>query len=363
MNEDVKNQIIMRSKKPNGIAQGIGNAGMLLFGGKPKESEPNSDLETLLKINQLETGSPEFKMKEAQTRADIELQKGLDLERAKKAQAQADYDAALQAESNHTQPIQQQLAPSIPSGIQMPQAGPSMPTAMPEKTGGVPKFITNQEPGKREYNEKTGRFETKPGNVSTVKNPDYQGALSGTAGQYAGSVQGLKAIDDIQKILGLQKDPTGKVSFKDPNKAKLNIIGSKAAGFNYRVPFGLGEIIPGLEPGISAIGQMGAGEEARNLDLAYQTLAEDVLRARTGAAAPEPEQVRELARTFARFQDTPENIYKRLEQNGIFLETSANTMKPEGQVARPTLPDAQDNSLPPEIQALAAKGFKVTKNG
>ena len=140
----------------------IGRFGALLTGHKPEEQD-TSALDNMIKYNQLQTGSPEFKMKEAQTRADIELQKGLDLEKAKKAQAQADYDAALSSQGGQ-QPSQHQP---------MPIAGPSMPTAMPEKGGKIPQFVQVQAPGSKKYDASVGRFIDEPGKISMEKNPDY----------------------------------------------------------------------------------------------------------------------------------------------------------------------------------------------
>lgn len=163
MDENILQRLKRNVLNPN--ADNAYKAGMIAFGGKPLEQD-TSALDNLIKYNQLQTGSPEFKMKEAQIRADIDLQKGLDLERAKKAQAQADYEAALVGE-NQGQSVSQNAPVS-----NIAPSGPAMPTAMPQK-GNVPQYLQIAEPSTRVWDEKLGKFITKPGGFHVEKNQDY----------------------------------------------------------------------------------------------------------------------------------------------------------------------------------------------
>jgi len=159
--------MVMQRTAKRPLGTNLARLGAIIAGKTPQDDD--SQIDTLIKMNQLQTGSPEFKMKEAQTRADIELQKGLDLEKAKKERAQADYDAAVQSEAGRVG----STVPNIPSSNPMPVSGPSMTTAMPEKTGGVPQYIQQIGPSSREYDEKIGRFIEKPGKITMEKNQDY----------------------------------------------------------------------------------------------------------------------------------------------------------------------------------------------
>lgn len=145
----------------NPSGDNVYKAAMILAGQKPQDTQEDSALETAIKLNQLQTGTPEFKMKEAQTRADIEMQKGLDLERLKKEQARADYEKALASRGAGPANIQQ-----------MPQAtrgGPTLPTAMPKTGGEVPQYLPFVQPG--EYDATLGAFG--PDKVDYKENKEY----------------------------------------------------------------------------------------------------------------------------------------------------------------------------------------------
>jgi hypothetical protein len=82
----------MRQPQKRGLGTNIARFGSILATGKPPE-EDTSALDNLIKYNQIQTGSPEFKMKEAQTRADMEVNKAMDIENYKKKQAQEEFDS------------------------------------------------------------------------------------------------------------------------------------------------------------------------------------------------------------------------------------------------------------------------------
>ena len=143
-----------------------------------------------------------------------------------------------------------------------------------------------------------------------------------TAIRYAGANQALQDIGNITNILGLKQEGGKWQSRPDAQKV---IMGAKAAGFREPRIFGVPVTGGLLETGVGAF----AGDEARKLDLNMQTLAENVLRARTGAAAPEPEIVREQQRSMMRmFNESPEVWAERLRQNEQLMGTTAKEIRP-----------------------------------
>lgn len=133
--EDLMERLNQRTPAQS-LLRGIGRFGKALV--KPelvgKEDEEADVLDRLIKMNQLQTGSPEFKMQEAQTRANLDVQKGLDLENAKIEAARQKYDEAMLAEEG----------------------------------GGIPQGSI-EAPIKREYDPAIGRVITKPGTPSASR--------------------------------------------------------------------------------------------------------------------------------------------------------------------------------------------------
>lgn len=147
----------------NPTLQGIGNtiksvlpSRLPYYGVTNQQSD--SALDTAIKYNQLQTGTPEFKREEAQIRANMELQSQLDADEAKKKRAREDYKAALDARGNGQQSMQP-----------MPQAGPTLPTAMPSRGGEVPQYIPFTTPGK--YDPTLGTFG--PDEIDYKENKEY----------------------------------------------------------------------------------------------------------------------------------------------------------------------------------------------
>lgn len=154
---------------------------------------------------------------------------------------------------------------------------------------------------------------------------ESQSPLTGeTASKFAGSKQAIGNVRDILGITGITRDPlTGKVTA--PTGLGRKIIGAKA--LNFSLPLSGSPVNKLVETAV----RMFPGTDARRLDLAYNTLAENSLRARTGAAATEPEIQREKQRIFARFSDQPEVILDR-------LLTTAGYFKELGRQIRPSEP-------------------------
>lgn len=146
--------------------------------------------------------------------------------------------------------------------------------------------------------------------------------LSGEAsGKFSMAEQGIGNAQKIKDIYGFEDGAPG---------FKLKTLRAKAAGFQ----------IPSINPAANLLEgavQSFAGDEGRNLDLQYQTLAENLLRARTGAAATEPEIAREKQRLMARFMDSPEVALNRINEGENMLRGTAEGLRP-GSTSRMTLP-------------------------
>ena len=153
----------MRSRSP--LAQGLANAAKGFFSRQvvsdaPEDAESNL-LDQQIKYNQLRTGTPEFKMKEAQVRADMNLQNALDLEDAKIMAERA--RRGLTTPNSRPDQIEPVDASKVsPSGPRVPPVGPLAPR-------NIPRFI--QTPPSREYDSKVGMEVEVPG--KWVENPDY----------------------------------------------------------------------------------------------------------------------------------------------------------------------------------------------
>lgn len=131
----------------NRLLSGLANA--LYFGGTGQmlpqsKTQEDDSLEQALKMQRLQTGSPEFQMQLAQTKADIAAQQAMELEEAKIAQA-AQRRKIAEADQNYVLPTQ-------------------------SANNGLPAFL--QEPGTESYDPATGMMVQKPGNFSP--NPAYQ---------------------------------------------------------------------------------------------------------------------------------------------------------------------------------------------
>ncbi len=172
--------------------------------------------------------------------------------------------------------------------------------------------------------------ETKTNLTDRIRALREKGMSGESSVRYAGSKQGLELIGDIKKLLGVRRDANGNV-VSDQSKIQtfLEIMGSKAAGWQEPMIFGS---FPGTFGIGTLISQASAGTEARKIDLAFQTLAENVLRARTGAQAPDTEKVAEEKRSFVRLFEAgrPDIILERLETNEEFLGGMLNSIDPQG---------------------------------
>ena len=148
---------------------------------------------------------------------------------------------------------------------------------------------------------------------------DYNNkALSGDASrQWSGAMQGLENIQSIEDTLGLTQGPEG---IAPDYQAK--ILGRKMAGFRGNpVMQGPAGILPALMRNL-------AGEDARNLDTQYETLKENELRSRTGAAANPFEYWSVSNRIEPSLTDRPANIANKLNLSKKYLGRNAEAVRP-----------------------------------
>ena len=145
--------------------------------------------------------------------------------------------------------------------------------------------------------------------------------LSGEASKMLSMAeQGLGNAQNIRKIFGLRQGADG-VTASPGYKGKVFKMKAANFGAGMNPMLGVAGIIPGA-------GQLFAGDEGRKLDLYYQTLAENNLRARTGAAATPWEIQREKSRLMARLNDSPELANERLNESDKFLGGTAENIRP-----------------------------------
>lgn len=143
------------------------------------------------------------------------------------------------------------------------------------------------------------------------------------ANRYSGSVQGLTNIKAIQDMLKLNE--TGSSLGTDAAKDmvyRANLIAEANAAKPTWLPGG-----EALYKGIKSARV--TKQEPRELENYFNTLAENVLRARTGAAAPDQEVVREMARTYFKvFNEDPQTWMTKLANNKKYLEGVADEIRP-----------------------------------
>jgi hypothetical protein len=142
----------------------------------------------------------------------------------------------------------------------------------------------------------------------------------------AGAKSGLNNIASIQGTLGLTPDEKGNYNYAGKKKFGVNekILKLKAAQARSPRVFG----VP-LDFGITdVVGQKLAGDEGKSLELQFETLAENLLRQRSGGAVTPPEIVAEYARTLARMFDSPKIAAERLQTAEDYLFDTAEGIRP-----------------------------------
>lgn len=277
-----------------------------------------------IKANQARTSTPEFEMKKAQVMADMKSIEAMELEDMKQRREVDNYNRALAAEGggqiNAGQPNQ-----TMPQSIQQTQ-----PTQVPQQqTGQISPFVNVPT---REYDPKLGQFTDK----TTVKdNPKYKALFDPIAGdsatKFSGAKQAKSSVQDLLKLLKLSPTgimtSSGQPEYKSkipPQQRVFDKIQQDAAASNGLI---FGKNIPIISD-VLKLPQVLADQNARMTNTEYLTLAEDILRARTGAAAPEPEFVRELARSLNTLGDDPTVVANKLSNNEQFVDDVIESIRP-----------------------------------
>jgi len=149
---------------------------------------------------------------------------------------------------------------------------------------------------------------------------DYNKGLSGeSSGRYGMAVQGEGNVDSIMADLGI--DEQGNVS--DQAKMAGKLIRAK---FSENKPW---NIATSPAAAVSTVvGNLIAGKEGQKLSLNYSNLVQNLLRLRTGAAAPIQEQIDEFVRTGYKLGDNPATTYEKLRQGKLLLQTVKNSIRP-----------------------------------
>ena len=215
-------------------------------------------------------------------------------------------------------------------GLQKP-IGKTTDTSSPST--GQPRQLTAPE-----IDQFTGKLSTR-GEQQKMENElmqkrleEEQKPLSGeTATRLAGAQQAKGNITSILKQLKLS--PTGNMSESGKPEYQsgfgtrqriVDKVQQDAAGTTGLV---FGQNVPIISDALR-LPQVFADQDARQLQNDYETLAENLLRARTGATAPEPELVREFARTLNRLGDDPTTVANRLLTNQDLLDEIIFSIKP-----------------------------------
>lgn len=145
----------------------------------------------------------------------------------------------------------------------------------------------------------------------------YKNLTGSTAAQDAMAEQGLTNISNIKERFGFDEQ------------------GNASQGFYRKAYRGkLAENKPwtaALSPtsaGLAVFGNIAAGKEGRSLAVDYGNLIQNLLRLRTGAAAPIQEQIDEFTRTGFRAGDDPEITFKKLQQGYQLLSQVQENLRP-----------------------------------
>lgn len=227
MNEEILNRLTSRSPRQR-IGNAIGRFGALATGHAPSD---NTDaLDRMIKYNQLQTGSPEFKMQEAQTRADMNLQSALDVEDAKRAVALRRAEEAGYTVGSQPPTLPQQTTPIVTSSFDTMQE-PKVPAVanpefspMGQMTSSGPRFIqVPKSPPTQKYDESIGAMVNVPAEFGYEVDPTYkqelenqgalkkeEGKLQVKRGDLANTVNAFRSISDqIPRKYGIDRFKQG----------------------------------------------------------------------------------------------------------------------------------------------------------
>lgn len=149
---------------------------------------------------------------------------------------------------------------------------------------------------------------------------EYYKPMSGeTAPRFAMAEQGAQNVKNIRQTLGL--DDSGNVK-NEGDFFRKQLRGNLAINKPWTMATGIAPAAMGVA------GNILAGKEGRQLATDYGNLVQNLLRLRTGAAAPIQEQIDEFVRTGYRFGDDPQTTSKKLAQGYQLFDTVKKNLKP-----------------------------------
>lgn len=144
---------------------------------------------------------------------------------------------------------------------------------------------------------------------------DLKPLAGDTSAKYSGAKLGIKNINDIVKDIN---------NYQGDQKQLIREANLAIEAENAKDTF-----IPGLKGAYKVSKLSRVSDSGKKLANSFSTLAESLLRARTGAAAPDPEIVREYARTLLKtFQESPETWNQKLQNDFNFLKSVHDEIRP-----------------------------------
>lgn len=256
--------------------------------------------------------------------------------------------------------IEKNLLDAENSRLQSEQFNRFMKLASGESSGTSPAFTTMTHKGMTITNP-----QAKAREAAIIA--DAKPLAGDTARMFSGATQGLSDIKDIQDVFQFKQDAEGNITSKDFTKKQKRLLRDKLlkeAGVGK--PGSVIQIVSGSFADEFARMFGISTEEGRNLALKFSTLAENNLRARTGAQAPEPEKVAEELRTIIDALDNPATAFEKLKESENFLAGIVKEIRPLREVPKTGLsgtskktfnsPEEADNSGLPTGTIVMVQG-------
>lgn len=144
---------------------------------------------------------------------------------------------------------------------------------------------------------------------------DAEPLAADSATRFSGAQQGMQNVNDIVNQINTHKGNRKDLIYQ----ANLAIEAENAKD----------TIIPGAKALYKVSKLTRTSDQSKQLANSFSTLSENLLRARTGATAPDPEIVREYARTLLKtFQESPTTWNQKLQNDFNFLKTTHDELRP-----------------------------------
>ena len=280
-----------------------------------KEQQDQADLQAIPQalniFNQAKQQASEFRLKELMFKGDL-ASKGL------KINDNGTFSRDASLESPLDQLISQGKAATAEKAIY--DAGgpaPSMfnkPTQQPTQPDQVSSGQNNSNIVAEDYDQ-FGRPKSFKDIGAQQKIKDAEALTADTATRFSGAKQGIQNINDIVNGINNFKGDRKDLIYQ----ANLAIEAENAKD----------TIVPGAKALYKISKLSRTGDQAKRLANSFSTLSENLLRARTGATAPDPEIVREYARTLLKtFQESPDTWNQKLQNDFNFLKSTHDEIRP-----------------------------------